>query len=164
MKSQFYMKIVIFQPSSDKTNPKPPKKNKSSKYKYVKDSAGYVSLYITSCEKGLPPKVDITKLKEAFPNINLDSIIETEYGLIINLLNDSYVNKILKLNLAKIFGKPVQVIINTGLFISIVIITKFVMKNYLIDIIFYRWFLFSLNNTRKSLVSRTFPGVFETKN
>lgn len=101
--------LIKFQVPVDKSITKPPKKNRSSKYRYVKNGAGYVSLYITSCEKDLSPKVDITKLKKAIPNINLESITETDYGLIINLLNDTYVNKILKLNLAHIFGKPVQV-------------------------------------------------------
>lgn len=100
---------INFQIPTDTIKPKPPKKNKTSKYKYVKYGAGYVSLYITSFEKDLPPKVDVKKLKEALPNINLKSIIETECGVMINLLDDAFVNKILKLNLAKIFGKPVQV-------------------------------------------------------
>ncbi|KAJ8975361.1 hypothetical protein NQ317_000291 [Molorchus minor] len=76
----------------------------------MKNSSGLVSLYITSCEKDIPAKVTLSQLKAAMPNLEPASFVETTYGLIINLANDKDIRKILKLDLAKIFGKPVQVV------------------------------------------------------
>ncbi|KAJ8968639.1 hypothetical protein NQ314_002199 [Rhamnusium bicolor] len=76
----------------------------------MKNSSGLVSLYVTSCEKDLSPKVTVNQLKGAMPNLDPSSTVETDFGLIVNLANDKDVQKILKLDLAKVFGKPVQVV------------------------------------------------------
>ncbi|XP_074040725.1 uncharacterized protein isoform X2 [Leptinotarsa decemlineata] len=100
---------VLKNQESKQVPSKKSKKNKG-KSKPTKNSDGYVTLYVTSCEEGLPPTVAPDKLKEAIPNLNIVNTVETEYGLILNLLNDTHVENILKLNLAKLFGKPVQVV------------------------------------------------------
>ncbi|KAG5891723.1 hypothetical protein JTB14_000326 [Gonioctena quinquepunctata] len=94
---------------SKQTSSKKSKKNKR-KSKLGENSSECISLYVTSCEKDIPTTVTPAKLKEAIPNLNLVNTIETEYGLILNLSNDTFVDKILKMNLARIFGKPVQVV------------------------------------------------------
>ncbi|XP_057665952.1 uncharacterized protein LOC130899828 [Diorhabda carinulata] len=85
-------------------------KKRVSNYKFIRNSGGLVTLYITSCEKDIETSLSIDKLKDAIPNLNLDSTIQTNYGLVINLLNDTYVQKILQMDLAKIFGRPVQAV------------------------------------------------------
>nr|CAH7721689.1 unnamed protein product [Callosobruchus chinensis] len=80
-------------------------------FKFERSSLGTSCLYITSCEKNDQEKLDIRnleKLKTTVPNLNLEDVIETERGLILNLLNDAMVKRILKVELAKIFGRPVQ--------------------------------------------------------
>lgn len=67
-------------------------------------------MYFTSWEKDVSPKVTLNQLKTALPNLDLASSVETNYGLIINLTNDTSVKKIFHIDLAKVFGKPVQVV------------------------------------------------------
>ncbi|CAG9860052.1 unnamed protein product [Phyllotreta striolata] len=83
---------------------------KKNNYKFARNSTGLVTLYITSCEQNSPTRLSIETLKKAVPNLNFDSTIETEYGLIINLQNDIYIQKLLRMDLAKIFQKPVQAV------------------------------------------------------
>lgn len=85
-------------------------KKRLSNYKFIRNSSGSASLYITALEKDKKEEFSIEKLKEMLPNLNLESTIHTEYGLIINLLNDKPVQKILQLNLANVFGFPVQAV------------------------------------------------------
>lgn len=85
-------------------------KKSNSNYKYARNSTGLVTLYITSCEQDMPTKLFIDTLKKAVPYLNFDSTVETEYGLIINLQNDTYVQKLLQMDLAKIFQRPVQAV------------------------------------------------------
>ncbi|CAG9827691.1 unnamed protein product [Diabrotica balteata] len=70
---------------------------------------GSVTLYITSCENETPD-LCIQKLKTVFPKLNVTSTVQTEYGLIINLQNDTFLQKVLQMDLAKIFGGPVQAV------------------------------------------------------
>nr|CAI5850537.1 unnamed protein product [Callosobruchus analis] len=82
----------------------------SHKKKFVKNYLE-TCLYVTPCEKNDQEKLDkshLQKLKTTVPNLNLKDVIETERGLILNSLNDALIKRILKVDLAKIFGKPVQ--------------------------------------------------------
>ncbi|VEN36724.1 unnamed protein product [Callosobruchus maculatus] len=97
--------------SDDQESIKPNDTSNNRKFKFCKSSLGTSCLYITSCEKSDQDKLDkihLQKLKTTVPNLNLEDVIETEKGLILNHLNDTIVKRILKVDLAKVFGKPIQ--------------------------------------------------------
>ncbi|CAH1987318.1 unnamed protein product [Acanthoscelides obtectus] len=99
--------------SDDQESVRPGDNQLNKKYKFEKNLTGSSCIYITFFEKSDLKKLDksaLETLKVTVPNLNLDRVIETEKGLILNLLNDAMIKRILKVDLAKIFGRPVQAV------------------------------------------------------